>query len=198
MNDNPGRRYDPRRPWPRRAGILAAVTCTALLTAACGGNASSAGTGTGTGSNATAGTSSRQQPLAYAHCMRSHGEPGFPDPDSQGGFDKATVVRAVQQTSNSVLRSASKACDHLMPQGLGPQSPRLSASQQQQLQADVLKAATCIRAHGLPNFPDPTVDSYGHINVGGSVNLNSPQFKSALQACEHFVPARYRPGGGSS
>jgi hypothetical protein len=189
MNENPGRRHDPHRPWPRRAGVLAAMTCTALLAAACGSSSSG-------GSNATAGTSTSHLPLAYARCMRSHGEPGFPDPDSQGQFDKAAVVRAFRQVSNSVVVSASNACQHLMPQGLGPQRSQLSASQQQQLQADVLKAATCIRAHGVPDFPDPTVDSYGHINVGGGVNLDSPSVKSAIQACQHFVPAPYRPGGG--
>jgi hypothetical protein len=27
-----------------------------------------------------------QQSLAYAQCMRAHGEPGYPDPASNGGF----------------------------------------------------------------------------------------------------------------
>lgn len=190
-----------RRARSRRAGLhLAAVAATAplvLLAAACGGASASGGGSSDSGSSATAGTSTHQQALGYARCMRSHGEPGFPDPDSQGGFDKSTVVRAFRQTSNSVVRSASQACQHLMPQGLGPQSTQLSTGQQQQLQADVLKAASCIRSHGVPNFPDPTVDSYGHINVGGSVNLDSPQVMSAIQACEHFIPARFRPGGGT-
>jgi hypothetical protein len=192
MNETTGGLIRHRRAGPRRAGLrvaaVAAIAPLVLLAAACGG---------GSGSNATAGTSTHQPALAYARCMRSHGEPGFPDPDSQGGFDKTAVVRTFRQTSNSVVLSASRACQHLMPQGLGPQRPQLSASQQQQLQADVLKAAKCIRSHGVPNFPDPTVDSYGHINVGGGVNPESPQVKAALQACQHFVPARYRPGGGS-
>jgi hypothetical protein len=189
MNETTGGLIRHRRAGPAglRVAAVAAIAPLALLAAACGG---------GSGSSATAGTSTNQHALAYARCMRSHGEPGFPDPDSQGGFDKATVVRAFRQTSKSVVLSASRACQHLMPQGLGPQRPQLSASQQRRLQADVLKAATCIRSHGVPNFPDPTVDSYGHINVGGRVNPDSPQVKSAIQACQHFIPARYRPGGG--
>jgi hypothetical protein len=192
MNETTGALIRSRRPGPRRAGrraaVAAAVAPLALLAVACGGGGSS-------GANAAAGTSTHHQALAYASCMRSHGEPGFPDPDSHGGFDKATVVRAFRQTSKSVVLSASRACGHLMPQGLGPQPPQLSPGEQQQLQADVLKAARCIRAHGVPNFPDPTVDSYGHISVGGGINPDSPQVKSALQACEHFVPAPYRPHG---
>jgi hypothetical protein len=192
MNGTTGGLIRHRRAGPRWAGLPVAAIATiaplVLLASACGG---------GSGSNSTAGTSSHQQAIAYARCMRSHGEPGFPDPDSQGGFDKPAIVRAFRQTSKSVAVSASNACRHLMPQGLGPQSPRLSPGEQGKLQADVLKAANCIRSHGVPNFPDPTVDAYGHIKLGGGINPDSQQVKSAIQACQHFVPARYRPGGGS-
>jgi len=32
------------------------------------------------------GSTAYQQSLAYAQCMRAHGEPGYPDPASNGGF----------------------------------------------------------------------------------------------------------------
>lgn len=196
MNETNGGLTRDRRAGPRRAGLrvaaVAAIAPLVLLAAACGGS------GGGSGSNATAGTSANQDLLAYARCMRSHGVPGFPDPGPKGQVPKTAVVRAFSSTSNSVVQSASTACQHLMPpSGLGPQRPQLSASQQQQLQAQVLRAARCIRSHGVPNLPDPTVDSHGDISVGGNVNTNSPQFKSAEQACLHLIPARYRPGGGS-
>lgn len=53
---------------------------------------------------------------------------------------------------------------------------------------------SCIRAHGVPNFPDSAVS----VN-GGQLELNiprylksEPQFQSALRACQ-----KYLPGGGS-
>jgi hypothetical protein len=51
--------------------------------------------------------------------------------------------------------------------------------------AQALRLATCMRAHGVPNFPDPNAS--GAIPPG-SVNLNSPQVKTALQACQPNGP----------
>jgi hypothetical protein len=53
--------------------------------------------------------------------------------------------------------------------------------------------SACMRSHGLTNFPDPVVhSSAGSQSVGIKVNpaeTNSPAFKSAQHACQHFMPA---------
>jgi hypothetical protein len=49
-----------------------------------------------------------------------------------------------------------------------------------------LKWADCIRAHGVPNFPEP--NGQGGVNLAG-LNVNSPQFLAALQACKSLVVA---------
>ena len=51
----------------------------------------------------------------------------------------------------------------------------------------------CMRQHGLPNFPDPQVQSSaGHtavaIRVGGPDLKGSPAFRTAQQACQHILP----------
>src|SRR5689334_4039587 len=50
--------------------------------------------------------------------------------------------------------------------------------------------AQCMRAHGLPNFPDPGAD--GAITVTGGpdsgLNPDSAQFKAAQQACGSLQP----------
>jgi hypothetical protein len=75
----PQRRAGRGRCW--RRGVLAAgVTALVLLTAACGGGGGSAGPAE------SAGQPGFQKSLAYAACMRSHGAPGYPDPNSQGQF----------------------------------------------------------------------------------------------------------------
>jgi hypothetical protein len=53
------------------------------------------------------------QALQFARCMRSHGEPGFPDPDSQGSFKvgKGSGV----DPSSSRYRAAQQACQHYLP-----------------------------------------------------------------------------------
>jgi hypothetical protein len=48
-----------------------------------------------------------------------------------------------------------------------------------------------MRAHGVPNYPDPTTSGGGvGINLGpnSGVDTNSPQFKAAQQACRKDAP----------
>ncbi len=181
-NDGPGG----RRGRPRRAGVLAAaVAGIALLAAACGGGGSSAG------SSAAGGSSTYQKALAYARCMRSHGEPSWPDPTSQGTFMIGQIDTNAPQSS-----LAQSAC--------GPPPPgvhiQLSATQQQALLNQGLKYSACMRAHGITNFPDPDVQGVKFGGLGFSTKglvppgrrLNSPQFLAASQACQHFL------GGGGS
>ncbi len=53
-----------------------------------------------------------------------------------------------------------------------------------------LAFAKCMRANGVPNFPDPS--SGGGVNIGGSgINPLSPSFKLAQAKCRHELP-----GGG--
>src|SRR2546430_2503851 len=60
--------------WRRPAVAVLAAVAAAALVAACGGG-SPAGA-------AAAGSTDYQKAVAYAQCMRSHGVPNFPDPDS--------------------------------------------------------------------------------------------------------------------
>ena len=85
MNDSTRVMRRPRRAWPPAARAAAAIIATAalaLLAAACGGSPSSTGPG---GSSNAGGPASSQAAVAYARCMRSHGVPDFPDPDSSRG-----------------------------------------------------------------------------------------------------------------
>jgi hypothetical protein len=59
----------------------------------------------------------------------------------------------------------------------------------QSLTAQALAYAKCMRSHGIPNFPDPTVqDNAGSKGVGFSmpsgVDPHSPQFQSASKTCQ--------------
>jgi len=48
--------------------------------------------------------------------------------------------------------------------------------------------AKCMRAHGVPNFPDPSGQS-GQLGPGSGVDPNSPQFQAALNGpCESLAP----------
>jgi hypothetical protein len=167
MNDIIRGRRNRRR---ARAGFLAAALAgIAVLAAACGGGPP-AGAGSGIGRTPF------QQALAYARCMRAHGDPGFPDPNSQGLFP---------HPAGSQFQSASRACGHLLP------SQPLTAAQKQEHVRQALKFTACMRSHGAPGFPDPTIVQGGTavgLNPPRGAAQNSPQFRAAVQACRRFEP----------
>jgi hypothetical protein len=52
-----------------------------------------------------------------------------------------------------------------------------------------LAFAKCIRAHGVPSFPDPQQSGGGiSIGSGSGYNPSSPAFQAALTACESLSP----------
>jgi len=50
--------------------------------------------------------------VRWARCLRSHGVPSFPDPDSQGAFDSAKF-----NDDSPAFKAASKACNSVQPTG---------------------------------------------------------------------------------
>jgi hypothetical protein len=159
--------------------VASALAASALFVAACG---SSHATQTGTTSSTTA---SRQTgAVAYARCMRTNGVPNWPDPESNGTFDKRKLGSQQLRVSVSQLQAAQSACQHLLPNG----GRRPNLAQQQYQRTLGLNFARCVRNHGVPNFPDPDVS--GRIPDPESVGIDqgSPKFRAANDAC-----AKYRP-----
>jgi hypothetical protein len=143
---------------------LGAALGLALLAAACGGGSSSAKvaqigtTGTGNGSESSS-NSSLGDPLAFSACMRSHGFPSFPDPDSTGRIHIPTGS-AIDESS-AEYQSALRACHSLVPS--------LSTQQEARLQEQALHFAACMPLARRPEFSGP---------IGGT----RPHSDPALQA----------------
>jgi hypothetical protein len=56
-------------------------------------------------------------------------------------------------------------------------------------QADYLKAATCMRSHGVSDFPDPTFQNNNvTFNIPPNIDLKSPQAKRAQAICVKLIP----------
>jgi hypothetical protein len=132
---------------------------------------------------------------AFYACMRSHGVPNFPDPNSQGGIS-VTSANGIDPNSPQ-FQSAQTACQKLMPKGAAP-----SPAEQAQAQAQALKYSACMRSHGEPNFPDPQFHAGGGISVkvtaGSGVSPNSPQFQSAQKACQNDRPGLANTASGKA
>jgi len=130
--------------------------------------------------------------------MRSHGVANFPDPKVSTNGNEVKVAIGVNPsiTGNPKFKSAQQACGKLLPGG-GPgegSNHQITPSEQ----GRYLKAAACIRSHGVPNFPDPTFSGGGvHIEHQG-LNESSPAFKAAVHACESLIPGGVHGGPGSS
>jgi hypothetical protein len=121
--------------------------------------------------------------------MRTHGVPNFPDPTSNGGIPKDEVISAFRAVSNSQVQAASQTCAHLLPAG-GSLSGQATEAVPLQDRQDYLKAAACMRSHGITNFPDP-IFSGGNVDfpIPPGINSSSTQFSQARQACQRFIPA---------
>lgn len=194
------------RPMVRRAPPIPAA-CVGLvlaLVAACSGSPGasdrvaslgSPGTSAGAGaSGSPAGSGGQyQQELAYSQCMRAHGLADFPDPQVQAD---GTVRRNIEVQQGSDLdpstprfQAAQKACQSLVP------APQSGQRTQQQAQAQALQFAQCMRAHGVPTFPDPDFSHGIAFGDNGTYDPNSPSFLAANQACGSYLT---RPNGGST
>lgn len=123
--------------------------------------------------------------VKFARCMRTHGVPNFPDPNSQGGV----TLKGVDPQSTA-FRSANSACAKYAPNGGKPPS----AAQTQQMLQRALKFSQCMRAHGIADFPDPKTGPGGGIRIslhggsGNDLNPNNPTFQAAQKACQSLMP----------
>lgn len=165
-----------RKCWLRlkQPGVLACtVAGIALLAAACSTAALTTPAGGSSG-----GPGQQKKDVAYSQCMRAHGEPTFPDPNSQGNF---RLPASIQPGSTQFL-SANQACIKLLPNG-DQNSPVVL----QKLLTRALNFAACMRSHGIANYPDPVQVAGGVSTIlppGTHIDQSSKQFVSAQTACQ--------------
>jgi hypothetical protein len=171
---------------------LAGVAACVLLASACGGSSGEGVARVGSTTTGTDSSSSSSDPqAAYAACMRRNGAPDFPDADSQGHFNLTPQV----PRDTPGLAAASEACENLKRAAYALDA-QLAAGRRAKLQA-LLDYAACMRSHGVPNFPDPTVsdEGMGFDNLAqSSINPGAPVFKAAERACATpLAPPPKRP-----
>jgi hypothetical protein len=133
--------------------------------------------------------SSYTQAVNFAQCMRSHGVPGFGDPNGNEG------PRSIGQIdpNSSVFLAAYTACQKYGPGGhAGPPAPTAA-----QLRA-ALGFAQCMRAHRFPQFPNPLTTygpglmlgkgEYFPLNSTTNFQTPSPAFRQAAKTCGVQLP----------
>lgn len=184
----------------RRAGTWVAllwfVAAVGLLTAACGSASKEPGAAGGGGATTTtavtsgssasssssagsSGESIQAEQLRFAQCMRANGVPDFPDPPADGAFLNALATSGVN-THTPTFQSALQACKKYNPAG------NLTPAQIAADSAKGVEFAQCMRAHGVPNYPDPTTGPVGEqvMNLRGTgIDPSSPTVQAAASAC---------------
>jgi hypothetical protein len=128
-----------------------------------------------------------QKALAYAQCIRAHGVPDYPDPNSQGQFVIPNGGSAPPSVSAAVASAAAQACQKLLPPAMAQGPSKTSPGSNTQ----ALKFSRCMRSHGEPDFPDPAAN--GSFTLPSGMNAESPQFQNAEKACQSLMPSH--PGG---
>jgi hypothetical protein len=161
--------------------VIAVAPLLAGLVAGCGGSA-----------HTSSPTKVMSSALAYANCMRSHGVPDFPDPDGQGNFVIHGGPGSDLTLSSPAFQAAERICGPF-----GSAGRQVTTGQENQEFQKSLKAAACMRANGVPNYPDPTlIDGSIDHNFNPSLNItpNSPAVQQAAKKCGHGQPGLVGPG----
>lgn len=192
--------------WPHSRYAVAALAVGAALTVgACSGEPVSSGVATLPSVAATqrpgatttpdtptpSGAGSFAALVAYAACMRSHGVPNFPDPMQRNGFIGFRIQGMNMNAPTFV--AADQTCKRLLR--AGPASGGAHAGTNSQR---AVEWAACIRAHGEPNFPDPTfADGQAQVDLTGTgITADAPQFTAAMKACASLeVPVAFSKRG---
>ena len=135
---------------------------------------------------------------AAAQCIRQHGVPSYADPVLTASGQVYSDSRSIQNAPEGTISAVQQACGALAARaGLNPgQEP---PAPPQLVQAGV-RAAACMRAHGLPDDQDPTARTPytpGHgfgmtaseVPAGGKA---SPVYQRAAQACRSLLDDEIR------
>ncbi|MBV9595077.1 MAG: hypothetical protein JO147_14920 [Actinobacteria bacterium] len=209
-----------RHPMPA-APMLALTTFVLTTLVACGGGrhgptvaAISSSAGAVGGSHDASRVSALH---SAAQCIRTHGVPSYQDPvltsdghvytDSRSIEDFIAASGGDRSSEDAALTQLRNACGTLLvaagfqPDDEAPAPPQL-------VQAGV-KAAQCMRAHGLPDYRDPTSSTPftpGHgfgitadeLPNNGAAGKSDPTFQHAITSCRTELDAEIEASDLSS
>jgi hypothetical protein len=171
----------------RWSGLAVLVTGSVIGLCACSGSSSphvaSLGKNSSDGSASSTTTMPARSPTQildeWAACMRSHGDPDQIDPT----VDASKVIQITLGWAGG-LRGANGACGSYLSaaqKALGGDTSSASSDQ-----ATALKFAQCMRANGVPDYPDPTGNNNNQTiqaSSGSDLNPANPTFQAASTLC---------------
>ena len=137
-------------------------------------------------------STTRDDGLAFAQCMRENGIE-FPDPDPEGGFGFGNGQGPNFDRNSPDFREAIEACQELRPGG-----GRGNRTFDAEAQEAAIGLAKCMRENGH-DFPDPQFDANGS-RVGGNSfgrqGFSDPDFREDIQNCRQESGLEFGGPGG--
>ena len=173
--------------WGLAAG---AVLLTAGLVGCAGpddgenGGIASAGGAASPAAAAAAGGGDQDTAMKYSRCMRENGVPSWPDPVVDG--EGRPTFDVPDDIPDSVIGAGAEKCREYRPfgprGGAGPDPARIT---------QLREFAKCMRANGLPEWPDPEADGSQRVDFGkvGVSGENDPKLKAAEEKCRALRPS---------
>jgi hypothetical protein len=122
--------------------------------------------------------------LAIARCVRAHGVPDYPDPNSHGVLPRARLS-AIQrsplaQKENTALGVCARMLNHTYGRVTGRMTSAIPLAPQVQR-----RLTACLRAHGLSRFADFGSDKKAFLAY---IDTHLPELRRAGQACNGLLP----------
>jgi hypothetical protein len=207
MNDDqrlaasePGRR-DMTTTCRRPGGLAVLVAAAAIGLAACSGSpstpqvaslGSSSGNGSGSSTTAPSAGNPTQVLDEWAACIRRHGDPNQADPTIDANKDIEITMNNVPQALSSEVHGSTGPCSNYLLAAEtalrgGQPSPTYNP-------VTAVKFSECMRANGVPNYPDPSAN--GETNFRGTgVDPNSTAVQNATKTCDKKLGERYYAPG---
>jgi hypothetical protein len=138
----------------------------------------------------------------WAACMRRHGDPNQTDPTIEA--NKVININISPGIQGGVYGDSGQD---------GPGGPGLhcrtylTAAQtalnggrpaEHLSQAKLLKFSECMRANGIPDYPDPSGGNLSfNIGAGGDLNPQNPTFQNTSKVCVKKTGVQGLPGSGT-
>jgi hypothetical protein len=141
---------------------------------------------------------------AAAECLRQHGISNFADPVLGANGGVYTDRRALENADNprGATQAAEDACRGQL--GAANWNPEVLPPAPAPLVAAGVKAAQCMRTHGLPNVKDPTANSTytpGHgfgmsaDELPPGADKRNPTYQAAASACRSLLDDEIKASG---
>jgi hypothetical protein len=191
-----------RRVYRRSAG-LAVVMAAAIGLAACGDGSTDSPHVAALGPNSSNSKSSptTTQPTGnptqlldqWATCIRSHGDPNQSDPTIDANKDIEITMHNVSAALSSEVHGSTGPCSNYLLAAEtalrgGQAAPQAPSAAQEAAYVD------CMRANGVPNYPDPSANGDTDFE-GTGVDPNSPTVENADKVCSKKTGTPYDAPG---